>query len=78
MKIPSFLFEPICLVRYDRSDVVFIRDLEQIKYYISKGAHPVDLHVEEDKSGKRMLCFVFYKSETRPLYEKWMGGDYKT
>ena len=49
-------------------EAVRIKDIHQSYLFLKNGARPVDIYPLLDKEG---IVFVFLKSETKELYEKY-------
>lgn len=56
------------LREYYPHEAVRVKDTHQAFLFIKNGARPVDIYTLPDKKG---IIFVFLKSETRELYEKY-------
>lgn len=59
---PNFQTRP-----YRPSEVCRIKDRRQSFLYMKHGVNPVDLYVDSDDN----LVMIFFKNETKELYEKW-------
>lgn len=54
-------------------DVVYISNMRQAQLYMRNGAELLDILYYETKNDA--LVFVFSKSNTRELYEKWNNHE---
>lgn len=64
---------------YYISDVVRIINISQVIAYLKNGAELYDLYtsVDRDDPNKNLLVFIFNRSETKELYDKWCKRELK-
>ena len=55
------------------NDTVKISNMRQAQLYMRNGAQLLDIHYDNTKNDA--LVFVFSRSETRGLYEKWNAHE---
>ena len=55
-------------------DVVYITNFKQACAYISDGVKPVDIKYDLKR---KVMVFIFRKSETGKVWNKWNNGEYK-
>lgn len=57
---------------YDPQNAVRILNVRQATLYIKHSCELLDLYSSTDyNSGEPILCFIFNKEESKPLYDKW-------
>lgn len=56
---------------YDAFDSVSLLNILQIMAYINNGAIPLDIYVSKNKDNKACLVFIFSRTDTKELYDKW-------
>lgn len=54
-------------------DTVYISNMRQAQLYMRNGADLLDILYDNTKNDA--LVFVFCRSETKPLYEKWNAHE---
>lgn len=60
---------------YYVSEVARIVNPKQMRFYISKGVYPIDMYVSEDDWDNEIVVYIFLRSETQELYQKWLNHD---
>ena len=56
-------------------DIARIVNLKQIIFYLQLGYIPIDICVSEDKTGKKILVYLYRKSETKEPFDRWCRYD---
>lgn len=56
-------------------NIVRILNMQQVAYYLSQDLIPIDVCVSEDKNGKKILVYLYYKSETQEAFDRWCRRD---
>ena len=59
---------------FDRN-IVRILNMQQVAFYLTQDLVPLDVCVSEDKNGKNILVFLYYKDETKDAYDRWRNRD---
>lgn len=63
---------------YDPSKVVRIVNYKQATMYITHGAELLDLYPSRShKNGEALLVYIFDRSATTNLYDKWCNYELK-
>lgn len=57
--------------KYNLFECVRITNLRQVHFYLENGATLLDVYSGWGKNKKPTLVFLFYKNDTKELYEKW-------
>ena len=58
---------------YDEKDAIRIINPKQASFYWHNGIKPISIYPSHDvKTGEPILVFLFYKSKTKDLYDKWL------
>ena len=63
--------------RYNIFDpnIVRIFNMRQVAYYLSQDLIPLDVCVSEDKNGKKILVYLYYKNDTKEAFDCWCRGE---
>jgi len=56
-------------------NIVRILNMQQVAYYLNQDLIPIDVCVSEDKNGKKILVYLYYKGETRDAFDRWCRRD---
>lgn len=56
-------------------NIVRILNMQQVAYYLSQDLVPLDVCVSEDKNGKKILVYLYYKSDTKEAFDRWCRRD---
>lgn len=56
---------------YDYFKTIKILNVSQAAFYMSKGVELKDVKQSEDKNGKPILVFYFYRDDTKEAYDLW-------
>ena len=57
--------------KYNLFECVRITNLKQVYFYLENNIQLLDVYSGKDKAGKPVLVFLFYKKDTKEIYEKW-------
>lgn len=57
--------------KYNLFECVRITNLKQVYFYLENGIQLLDVYSGKDKNNKPTLVFLFYKEDTKEIYEKW-------
>lgn len=56
-------------------NIVRILNMQQVAYYLSQELVPLDVCVSEDKNGKKILVYLYYKEDTKEAFDRWCRRD---
>ena len=56
-------------------DIARIVNLKQIIFYLQLDLIPIDICVSEDRTGKKILVYLYRKSETKEAFDRWCRYD---
>lgn len=60
---------------YNYFDTVKIKNPNQAAAYIEAGIVPVDIRVQKNEEGKRIIVYYFDKEETKEVFSKWCNYE---
>lgn len=64
---PNLRYRP-----YMIDEVVRIVNPKQRDLYVKHEVYPIDIYPSVDREGKDVTVYIFLKSETQDLYQKWL------
>lgn len=61
---------------YDHRESVRIINPKQRDFYLLSGVMPMDIYSSiDDKTNKKILVYIFLKSDTQEVYQRWCNYD---
>ena len=60
---------------YNEHEVCRIVNPKQNILYIKNRVYPIDMYPSIDKAGNDVIVFIYLKSETKEVYQKWLNYE---